>query len=169
MNRPDTESLTDGVTGYDSLSVPPEVKPVVKTTPQEAMALRKAGEFGEDKALWKASQHVAYIIDKMAVHDIICGATVQDSVNIAKKWLKAGGDSESELLGYPLRDGLDKESTIDVAVAKDGKIITDLPQMRKLVSSGKLAWAAEGNPQNAMSQASKISNSLNKSSIPIPK
>ena len=125
MNRPDTESLTDGVTGLDSLSVPPEVKPVVKATPQEALSLKRDGYFGTDKTIFRANPKESYIIDIQAVHDLIGGKSKAESLNIAKKWLKAGGNAESELLGYPNRDGLDRAQTVDVAVAKDGNIVTN--------------------------------------------
>lgn len=161
-NRPDIESLTDGVTGFDSLFVPAGIKPVVKTTPEEAVSLRKSGMFGDDKVVWKASRGVAYIIDKEAIHTLIGGDTLQDSINIAKKWLKAGGDSESELLGYPAIDGVELRDTIDIGVSKDGSIITDLTDMRDKVSNGKMAWAARGLPEEATSMANKVSSVLNK-------
>jgi len=160
VSRPDTESLTHGVTGWDSLSVPPNVKPVIKTTPEEALALKREGYFGNDKEIFKLSPKVAYIIDKEATHNHVGAETEKQSLSVAKKWLTIGGNAESELLGYPKRDGIPREAMIDVAVMKDGAIITDLDAMRNGIKGMNIAWAAEGLPDEIMAKAQEISSAL---------
>lgn len=160
LNRPDTESLTHGVTGWDSLSVPSYVKPVIKTTPEEALALKRDGYFGKDKEIFKASAKVAYIIDKEATHNHIGAENEKQSLSIAKKWLTLGGNVESGLLGYPGRDGIPKEAMREVAVLKNGDIVTNLDTMRGEIQKMNVAWAAEGLPDEAMAKAQEISSAI---------
>lgn len=156
--RPNHDDLeTAAVTGADSLELQemaPEIKPVVKMTTKEVKQLRANGNFGKNKALYLPGNGTAYVIDTMAVRGIY-GASALESIRKAKIDLRKGGDAEGRLLGYPPRAGHD--NTIDVAVSKSGEIISDLPTMKAEAEQGNIAWAAEGEQEEALQFADKVS------------
>lgn len=148
--RPTHENLGQGVTAADSLELQnaaPEVKPVVKGTPQEMLALDNNGAL-EGKVLHQEGDAV-YAIDPTAINP-----------DEAKAAIAQGGDAESAVLGYPKREGLTTEETTDVAVTKQGEVVTDLPQMKAETEAGNVAWAAEGKPEEAIPQAEMVAEGI---------
>jgi hypothetical protein len=69
--------------------------------------------------------------------------------------------NDSEILGYPDREGLSKDETTDAAVTKQGEVVTDLAQMKQHADNGNLSWAAEGLPEDVTVKASKVAEAIN--------
>ena len=133
----------------------PELKPVVKGTAAEVLAMEKSGEIDKGKVIFMLPlpADVAYIIDPDAVHALY-GGTVQKAVTQARQDLMAGGDKESILLGYPNRQGV--ENPVTAAVTGDGQVVTDLPEMKKHADAGNIIYAAEGKPEDVAQYAEKV-------------
>ena len=158
--RPTHDNLAEGIPAAESLNLQkaaPEVKPVVKGTKAEILDLKKQGST-EGKVIYTAGD-TAYVIDPAAVQGIY-GGSVPESLRKAKLDLKAGGDAESTLLGYPARNGLTPDQTIDTAVTKTGEVVTDLPTMKAEKEAGNIAWAAEGRPEEVIAKAQGVSNAI---------
>lgn len=164
--RPTHDDLDKAaVTGRDSLDlqeIAPHVKPVVKMTLAEARALKLDQQTAPTKVFWPDGKGSAYVIDKNAVQGIY-GGTIAESVFQAKKDLRRGGDAESLLLGYPKRDGV--EQTIDVAVTKEGDIVHNLNDMKAHAEAGNVAWAAEGEENEALEKAAQVSEAIRSAQV----
>ena len=159
-SRPTHDDLAGGIPASESLAVQdtaPALKPVVKGTRDEILALKQQGA-ADGKVIHTAGD-TAYIIDPNAVQSVYGGSKVE-AINKAKLDLKAGGDAESKLLGYPDREGLTPDQTIDVAVTKTGEVVTDLPQMKTEKEAGNIAWAAEGKPEDVTQKAEAVSSAI---------
>lgn len=158
--RPTHDDLEGAaVTAADSLDLQdkaPEVKPVVKGTNREIMALKAANKIPPGMVVWPTGNGTAYIIDPNAVQSIY-GGSKAESVRKAKIDLRKGGEMESVLLGYPSREA---EDTIDVAVTKDGDIVTDLAEMKEHSDNGNVAWAAAGREEDALEKARQVAESV---------
>jgi len=152
--RPTHENLGEGVTAKDSLSVPSEVKPVVKGTPEEMLTLDNEGAL-EGKVLHQKGDAV-YAIDPKAV-----------DVEQAKAAIEQGGDAESAVLGYPPRDAVPVEQRTDAAVTKQGEVVTDLPTMKAETEAGNVAWAAEGEKGAVEAKAQEVAGAV-KGDTPVP-
>lgn len=160
--RPTHDNLAEGIPASDSLdlqNVAPEVKPVVKGTKPEILALKKQGGT-EGKVIYTAGD-VAYIIDPTAVQGIY-GGSKAEAIRKAKLDLKKGGDAESNLLGYPDRENTTPDQTIDAAVTKTGEVVTDLPTMKAEKEAGNIAWAAEGKPEEVTAKAEGVAAAITK-------
>lgn len=149
-------SVVSASTSHELQNKAPEMKPVVKGTKAEVLRMKINGEIGPQKVVFTDGKDAAYIIDANAVHAIY-GGTIAQAVTQAKKDLKNGGNMESLLLGYPDRDGIDPESMQDVAVDRDGNVITDLGDMKNAAESQNVIWAAQGKPEDVTAQAEKVS------------
>lgn len=145
--RPTHENLGEGVTAKDSLSVPSEVKPVVKGTADEMSALQIEGAL-DGKVLHQKGDAV-YAIDPKAV-----------DVEQAKVAIEQGGDAESAVLGYPPRDAVPVEQRADAAVTKQGEVVTDLPTMKAETEAGNVAWAAEGEKGAVEAKAQEVAGAV---------
>lgn len=158
--RPTHDDLAGGIPATASVELQntaPEVKPVVKGTPQEILDIRKQGN-AEGKVVHVVGD-AAYLIDPEAVQGIY-GGTKAEAVNKAKLDLKAGGDAESKLLGYPEREGLTPEQTIDVAVTKQGDVVHNLNDMKAEKEAGNITWAAEGKPEEVTAKANEVADAI---------
>lgn len=159
--RPTHDNLEEAaVTAEDSLELQnmnPKVKPVVKGTNKEIAALKAANKIPPQRVVWPGGNGAAYIIDPDAVQGIY-GGSKSESVKKAKIDLRKGGEMESVLLGYPPRA---VEDPIDVAVTKDGDVVTDLAEMREHADAGNVAWAAEGDEEEAMEKAQNVAHTIN--------
>lgn len=130
------DSLPDAaVTAADSLALQntaPHLKVAVVGTPAEVAALDLTGK--------TVMQHdgKAYAIDPAAAKE------KYGSVLEAKRAIKAGGDSESEALGYPARP--EGEPLQTAAVTKTGEVLTDPAEIKQAATAGEVAYAAEGAP-----------------------
>lgn len=139
----------------------PEVKPVVKGTPQEILALKQGGS---KLPSFKLDDTTAYLLDPNALQGIYGGSKVE-AIRQAKKDLKTGGDKESALLGYPNRQGLKPEEMADAGVTKQGAVVTDLGQLKQEAEAGNLAWAAEGKAEEVAGKAEQVAVALDPAAI----
>ncbi len=147
---------TAAVTAADSLElqkIDPTTKPVIVGTPQEVLALKRAGKIPRGNDLFLAVPGKAYVIDPKGVQAIYGGSMV-GAIKKAKMDILKGNDSQ--LLGYPDRS----KGNDTIAVTKQGEILTELPRISDAAKSGNLAYGAEGNPQEALAKASGIAESL---------
>jgi hypothetical protein len=117
--------------------------------------MKKSGEVGNDKVIFMLPPpaDVAYIIDPDVVHALY-GGSRQKAVTQAKRDLLEGGAKESQLLGYPNREGV--QNPVTAAVTKDGEVVTDLPAIKEHVDKGNVLWAAEGKPEEVMQHANNV-------------
>jgi hypothetical protein len=152
----DGPGVVDATTSHELQAKAPDLKPVVKGTAGEVLAMKKAGQLGNDKVVFMLPPpaDVAYIIDSTAVHALY-GGSVQKAVTQARRDLLAGGAKESSLLGYPNREGVDNPVT--AAVTKDGEVVTDIPEIKDHADKGNVLWAAEGHPADVAKYAENVS------------
>ena len=139
------------VTGQDSLSLQamaPNVKPVVKMTPQEAKAVKP----GSGKIVFPVNG-ATYVMDVNAVHNVLGGGSPLDSIRAAKTMLKAG--DESALLNYPA-----DRSGPTGAVTKQGEIVTDPAAIVQHGQEGNLIYGAEGNPAELMPKLEQVAGAV---------
>lgn len=148
------DNLADGVnasTSHQLQSVAPEVKPVVKGTKAEVLAMKQRGQIAPGNVVHIGANGDAYIINAKAVQDIY-GASTAQSLKMAKKDLEDGGEIESILLGYPVRG----ENNVTMAVDKSGEVLTDMGDIAKAAESNNVIWAAEGNGDDVQGLAERV-------------
>lgn len=145
--RPTHDDLAGAaVTGADSLELQdmaPDVKPAVKMTMQEFVGLQDSIQ----KPFFSLGNGEVYVFDQNALD-------VKDAIE------KILGGDDSEILGYPSREGVADEDMTDAAVTKQGEVVTDLGQMKAEADGGNVAWAAEGAEDDLMSRAGKVAASI---------
>lgn len=158
IGRPNHDDLnTAAVTAKDSLTlqnIDPEIKPVIVGTNQEILDLKRKGQIGRGKDIFMAPNGKTYVIDAKAVQGIY-GVSLAGSVKMAKMDILKGNDAR--LLGYPDRD---KGANVDVAVNKQGEILTDLPRISDEAKAGNVAYAAEALPQDALTKGAEVSQAI---------
>jgi len=141
--RPTHDDLAGAaVTGQDSLDLQdmaPEVKPAVKMTLDEFYSAQIAPE----KPFFAPGNGTVYVFTENAA-----------GLESAVENIIAGNDSE--ILGYPSREGLEKGEMVDVAVTKQGEVITDIARMRDEAQAGNVAWAAEGAEAEVIAKAEQV-------------
>ena len=145
---------TAAVTAADSLELQkadPEVKPVIVGTNQEILNLKRAGKIGRDKILFLAVPGKAYVIDPKAVQGVY-GASLAGSLKMAKMDILKGNDAH--LLGYP------EKGPNDIAVTKQGDILTELPKITDAAKSGNVAFAAQSDGKDGIDKALDVSTAI---------
>lgn len=152
-NHDDLENGVNAETSHALQSKAPEVKPVVKGTKAEVLALKQAGKITPGNVIFVSGKGDAYIINAKAVQEIY-GASPASSLKQAKKDLEAGGPIESILLGYP--DRSKSEQPVSAAVDKQGNVITDLGEMADAVAKNNVLWAAEGEQDEVQGLAGRV-------------
>jgi hypothetical protein len=155
MGRPNHDDLESAaVTAADSLELQklaPETKPVIVGTNQEILRLKQGGKIGRGKVLFLAVPGKAYVIDPEGVQAIYGGSQV-GAIKRAKMDILKGNDAH--LLGYP------EKGPVDVAVNKQGDIISGIPEMVDEAKRGNLAYAASGDPHDLAEKAGDISQAI---------
>lgn len=141
---------TAAVSAADSLAVPPSVKVAVVGTPAEVKQLIADGKT-EGRVVFKANNK-AYVIDPTeAIRQF-------GSIAEAKRRIKAGGDAESAVLGYPSRpEGAPLETA---AVTKQGEILTDPTAIKQAATAGEVAYAAEGTPAELATKTQSVADAM---------
>lgn len=148
--RPTHENLKEGVTAADSLELQnkaPELKPVAKGDVWDMAEQAQQGKL--DGKVTHQEGDAVYAIDPNAINP-----------EEAKAAIAKGGDAESEVLGYPTREGLTPEQTADAAVTKQGEVVTDLPTMKAETEAGNVAWAAEGKKGAVEAKAREVAGAI---------
>lgn len=133
------------VTGEDSLDLQetdPTVKPAVKMTVPELVKLAMERDLGQKPVFILGP--TAYVIDP-------AGGDILEVIAS----ILSGNDSAA--LGYPERP---EEGGVDVAVTKQGDVVTDLEEMRHHADNGNVAWAAEGTPEEAQAYAERVASTI---------
>lgn len=144
---------TAAVTAADSLQlqqVAPQLKVAVVGTPAEIASLREAGQT-KGKVVYPAGDR-AYVIDPVEAKKQF------GSLDEAKRMLRAGGDAEARVLGYPERPAGEPLQT--AAVTKTGEILTEPEAIKQAASAGEVAYAAEGRPEDVAAKTEPVAEAL---------